>query len=649
MVFGGQSNNLRSCYYYLMNIRGMKWGLFHKSLLIFGLISLLPLGVVSWYLVESSQRTLKDSILRDQKSLAIGFADTVYNYVTSFRNVLIDASRRDDFSLMLLSRQKSAINKMMQIHAAFLEMSVIDIAGNETVRVERFREQAQESQLRNFLKDDIFNKALRGGEYIGGMERFMGSYPTIKIGIQLLNPNSNQVVGVLMAKLSLNGLSSILKTGFPESTQTQAAVIDTNGFLIAHSDLNLAFKSEAKLPEDVIKVLLSNDSKSGGNEMRFIDGERALVSFAEVKEMGWIVYIQRAISVAYQTSQEMKRRAWYTMMWVVVFVFFLGWVVSIIIIHPIQVLSEAAVKLGEGQFEDLPEFNMPNDEIGELARTFSQMSDSLRVKTAEIISAKEELERLNRTLENRVEARTRELKAAQDELIKKERLAAIGQMASVVGHEIRNPLAVINNSVYFIKTKLGTNSALDPKIAKHISIVESEIQQANGIINEILGFARSKELNQRNQFLNPFMEDLLSSYPFAPNIKVIKELAAGNPVVNIDSDEMKQALRNLIGNGVEVMPNGGAIKIVAETMRDSVRIDISDSGPGIPKDVIDKIFTPFFTTKARGTGLGLAVVRKVMDRHKGRVEVMSEVGKGTVFKLYLPLGSAVAAPKRDSL
>jgi len=260
------------------------------------------------------------------------------------------------------------------------------------------------------------------------------------------------------------------------------------------------------------------------------------------------------------------------------------------------------------------------------------------------MSAKTELERLNRSLEHRVEARTRELKSAQDELIKKERLAAIGQMSSVVGHEIRNPLAVINNSVYFIKTKMGAAAAAaggqpDPKMMKHISIIESEIRQANGIIDEILGFARTRELNPKVMSMNSYLEDLTMSFPVPPHIELVKSFAPENPWVNIDPDEMAQAVRNLIKNGIEVMPERGKVYVRSEVVEGGsmVRVDVEDTGCGMPKETADKIFAPFFTTKARGTGLGLAVVKKVIDRHKGRVEVTSVVGQGTCFKLYIPV------------
>jgi len=607
----------------------------------FLIVSLVPLGIVGYYLVNLSRVTLNKAILRDQEALAVGFADHVASYIVTFRNVLFDAAHLQDFASMDAAKQQARINDhLMPRYAPFLEISVIDAAGAETVRVGRF---VRDTKLRDFSSDALFSKVIKMGEFVGGLEKYMGSYPAITIGVQIVNPANNQGTGVLLAKMSLTGLSSILKTGFPEATQTQAAVINSNGFLIAHSNLKEIYKPDAKLPDDILKILLTNDATTGGSEMMLEStGEWVLGAFAEVPNLGWVVYIQRPISVAYQASSEMLSRTWRMMLGVSIFVLFLGYAVSLVITQPIQALREAAIKLCEGDFDYLPELNMPNDEIGELAHTFMQMSESLKVKTAELMSAKEEQERLNRSLENRVEARTRELKSAQDELIKKERLAAIGQMASVVGHEIRNPLAVINNSIYFIKTKVNAAAAattvpIEPKVAKHIAIIESEIRQANGIIDEILGFARTRELNPKLTHLNSYLDDLTMSFPFPPHVELVKQLAPENPTVNIDTDEMTQAIRNLIKNGIEVMPEQGKMHVRTEIAGDMVRIDVEDAGSGIPKETLEKIFAPFFTTKARGTGLGLAVVKKIVDRHKGRVEVSSVVGKGTCFKLFIPL------------
>lgn len=616
---------------------GKRGKLFVKFLMVFLIISLLPLGIVGYYLLTVSQETLNKAISHDQEALAVGFADTVSGYVINFRNVLADAAHLPDFSSMNTERQKALIDHIMQLHAAFLEISVVDYRGQETVRTGRY---LQEASLRDFSKDKLFARVARTGEYIGGMEKYLGSYPAITVGVQITNPMNNRPIGVLFAKMSLTALSNLLKTGFPDA-DTTAAVIDGNGFLIAHSDSKEIYKPNAKLPDDVLEVLLRNDARTGSGEIILQStGERVLAAFAEVSDLHWLIYIQRSVNVAYKSSADMLGRTWKVMGIVTLFVLFLGYAVSLVITQPILALREAAIRLGEGDFDYVPDLSNSNDEIGDLCRAFMQMSDSLRDKQDEIMEAQQELEKLNRSLENRVDARTRELKSAQDELIKKERLAAIGQMSSVVGHEIRNPLAVINNSIYFIKMKVaGAGMTPDPKVVKHISIIESEVRQANGIIDEILGFARTRELNPKVQSLNTYLEELTMSFPVPEHIKLVQEFTDANPMVNIDSDEMAQALRNLIKNGIEVMPEKGTLYIRTAIADEGkmAEIDVEDTGPGIPREALEKIFAPFFTTKARGTGLGLAVVKKVTDRHKGRLEVASTVGRGTCFKIFLPV------------
>lgn len=610
--------------------------LFYKLLFIFLVVSLLPLGIVSYYLVNLTQTTLNKSIIRDQEALALAFADTVTNYVISFRNILYDSAHLEDFYSMNTEKVKALVNNMMQIHSAFLEMSVLNPLGQEVIRVVRY---GDDSGLRDFLNSSVYQKTIKSGEFIGGFERYKGRYPSITIAVSIVNPkNPNYSSGILMAKLSLATLSGLLKASFPDANHTRVAVIDVNGFIVAHSVPEEAEKPNAKLNDEILKILLGNDAKSGGGEIILQTGERVLGAFSTVSELDWIIYIERSINVAYQASQDMLSKTWKVMIFVTVFVLFLGYAVSVVITQPIQALREAAAKIAEGNFDFEPDLIIPNDEIGELAHTFLEMSESLKVKTSEILLAKEQLEKLNRTLENRVEARTRELKSAQEELIKKERLAAMGQMASVVSHEIRNPLAVMNNSIYFIKTKLGTQ--VDAKISKHISIIESEIRQANGIIDEILSFARTRELKPKLTHLNSYLEDLVSTYPFPQHIELEKKFYPSQINVNIDQDEMNQVIRNLIKNAIEVMPERGKIIIRTDvTAENMAKIEIEDTGPGIPKDVLEKLFTPFFTTKARGTGLGLAVVKKVIERHKGKVEIISEVGEGTCFKLYLPISN----------
>ncbi|MEK7382982.1 MAG: ATP-binding protein [Elusimicrobiota bacterium] len=612
----------------------------YKILFWFLIISLGPMIFVGYQLVSISQQSLRKETLAMQESLAVGFADTVHKYVTTFRNVLTETSGLEDFVTMSAVKQQQYLSRILQIHLAVLEISVLNDKGVEVLRLGRFLGSSPE--MRDFSREDVFQTSVgTKGQYIGRLERFQGLYPTVTVSVPILDSRASaaRVVGVLAARVSLNPLSTMLAMEFPATGKSQAAVVAPDGFLIAHSDPKEIYKPDARLPEDVLKVVTTQSNERGGGEMVLPDGRRLLAAFAEARDLGWIVYVQQPIEAANASAEEMKSQIVTVLLGVVLVTVLLSLWVAGHITQPIRMLKEAADRLGKGQFEDLPDVVTTNDEIGDLAQTFLGMSESLKEKTGELIHAKQELEKFTKFLEKRVDARTRELKAAQDELIKKERLAAIGQMASVVGHEIRNPLAVINNSIYFIKTKLGTAGEPDPKISKHIKIIESEIQQANGIINEILTYSRQRELKLERVQVNAWLEELLCVYPFPPHIQLEKIFAPVDVPVDIDTTEMQQALRNLLGNAVEVMPAPKGGKLTVRTCMPEpgwVAVDVSDAGSGIPQDVLDKIFAPFFTTKARGTGLGLAVVRKVVDHHRGRVEVESRVGAGTTFKISLP-------------
>jgi signal transduction histidine kinase len=615
----------------------------YKILFWFLLISLAPMGVVGYHLVNISQASLRKETLSMQESLAVGFADTAYKYVATFRNVLTETAALDEFVSMSAAKQQQYLNRIMQVHLAILELSVMGPDGAETLRTGRFL--PPNPEMRKLDGEEYFQAALARGQYIGKLERFQGLYPALTVAVAVVDQKQQppKPVGVLAAKVSLNGLSTMLSMEFPSAGKSAAAVVAGDGFLIAHSNLKEVYKPDARLSEDVLKIITTQSNEKGGGEIALPSGEKLLGAYSDVKDLGWLVYVQQPVETAYQTAAEMKAQILRVLVFVVLFTILLSLAVAGHITQPIRLLREAADRLGKGQFEDMPEMVTTNDEIGDLAQTFLGMSESLKEKTGELIHAKQELEKFTKFLEKRVDARTRELKAAQDELIKKERLAAIGQMASVVGHEIRNPLAVINNSIYFIKTKLGQNAEPDPKIAKHIKIIESEIQQANGIINEILTYSRQRELKPERVEINTWLEEVLSVYPFPAHIAVDKHLDPANPSVEIDVTEMQQAVRNLIGNGIEVMPPpAGTVRLSTIMQPDgTVCLEIGDKGPGIPPDVLDKIFAPFFTTKARGTGLGLAVVRKVIDRHRGRVDVESTVGVGTTFRLYLPVAQSI--------
>jgi signal transduction histidine kinase len=217
-----------------------------------------------------------------------------------------------------------------------------------------------------------------------------------------------------------------------------------------------------------------------------------------------------------------------------------------------------------------------------------------------------------------------------------EQAALIKRIASVVGHELRNPMAVINNSAYFIKTKLGQDGKLDPKVEKHIGIVVSEINRADRLIGDILTYSRVVEPKLVEVDLNAVVGAALEAAAVPPKVKIKKELAKGGLKVSADEALLRDCVRRLIENAVEVAGESGTVTIATSASKKEAVIEVRDTGGGIKPEILPHLFEPFRTTKPRGLGLGLAMVKKVLDAQKGRAEGKNIAG-GAVFSIRLPL------------
>jgi len=237
----------------------------------------------------------------------------------------------------------------------------------------------------------------------------------------------------------------------------------------------------------------------------------------------------------------------------------------------------------------------------------------------------------------------KELQETRAAMVKRERLAALGELSAVLAHEVRNPLGVIFNAVSSLRRMLPKG---DPEIL--LDILAEESDRLNRLVGELLDFARPRALSRQAEDVGRVIQDALEaagSDPASANAKVrfVAEVEPGLPAVPMDRRQIRQALVNVAVNALQSMPRGGSLRVLAR--RDGVgtggapqlRIDLSDDGAGIGPDLLPRIFEPFFTTKAKGTGLGLAVVKRIIEDHEGSVEVRSEVGKGTTFTFRLPM------------
>ncbi|WP_212786496.1 ATP-binding protein [Ferrigenium kumadai] len=231
--------------------------------------------------------------------------------------------------------------------------------------------------------------------------------------------------------------------------------------------------------------------------------------------------------------------------------------------------------------------------------------------------------------------RTRQLMTAQDELVRKEKLAVLGQVAGSVGHELRNPLGVMSNAVYYLKTVLGD---ADQGTKDYLNIIESEIANSERIVSDLLDSVRTKPPQIQQVVIAELIGQTLGKLTIPPVVQVKLDIPETLPPLRVDPLQMQQVFRNLITNGIEAMQDGGtlAIRAMTDTSAGTVSVGVQDSGAGVTREQLGKLFQPLFTTKARGIGLGLVVVKNLTEANGGRVEVQSEPGKGSVFRVILP-------------
>ena len=250
--------------------------------------------------------------------------------------------------------------------------------------------------------------------------------------------------------------------------------------------------------------------------------------------------------------------------------------------------------------------------------------------------AEEALRDYNIRLALDVVERTRELQDAQEKLVRQEKLAVLGQLAGGVGHELRNPLAVINNAVYYLKL---VQPDADEKVRKYHGVIEHEVRNAEKIITDLLDFARVRSADREPLDVPSLVQRVLERFPPPESLKTILEIPADLPQLYVDVRQMEQVLGNLVVNACQAMAEGGTLTISARLEKDLVAIAVKDTGTGITPGNMKKLFEPLFTTKPKGIGLGLAVSRKLVEANSGRIEAQSEAGQGSTFTLYLPVQS----------
>lgn len=233
-----------------------------------------------------------------------------------------------------------------------------------------------------------------------------------------------------------------------------------------------------------------------------------------------------------------------------------------------------------------------------------------------------------------------DLEQAQARLVRQEKLAAMGQLASTVGHELRNPLAVIMNVLYLLETLAGAGAS--EAFRRHLATAKRETSAATLIVSDLLDYSAGRTPMTAPVQLADLVAEALSVVPPPAGVEVVQHVEP-ETAISADRDQIRQVLLNLITNGYDSMPSGGVLDISVRPAGDSAKITVTDTGTGMDEETRANIFTPFFTTKSRGIGLGLAVTKRVVQAHGGTISVQSTPSVGTSFTVTVPAADTLAS------
>ena len=313
--------------------------------------------------------------------------------------------------------------------------------------------------------------------------------------------------------------------------------------------------------------------------------------------------------------------------------------------QPIKALKKGTEHLSRGELGYQIE-ERSQDEVGDLAHSFNGMSLQLRTANEEIVN-------WAKTLEDRVVQKTKELNRAHDHVLHVEKMASIGKMAAVVAHEVNNPLSGILTYAKLLRKWVGTGTIEHEKreeAMECLDLIASESRRCGDLIKNLLTLSRTAPMNVQSTDLQAVIDRcLLLVRPQLEQggIEVQLKIEKGLPLVPCDPAQIEQVLLILIMNAKDAMPRGGNLWIETRlsNAEPAIEIQVRDDGAGIAPDVLSHIFEPFMTTKERGhsVGLGLAISRGIVERHKGHIEVESVLGRGTAFTITLPSQAADAS------
>ena len=351
---------------------------------------------------------------------------------------------------------------------------------------------------------------------------------------------------------------------------------------------------------------------------------RVLAATAPIAGTPWAFSIEFPMSAVYAPAQTFLRIVTIIATSCILLGMAVAWASSRRVASQVQALTMAADAIAAGSdWRGID--GERNDELGRLAASFNAMA--LQIKESQ------------HRLEDLVAKRTGELHAAKDSLARREKLALVGQLAGSILHEIRNPLGVMSNAVFYLQVM---QPDAPPEVREYLAMLRQQVELSAKIVNDLLDLSRTKPVARERVGLHEVVSSRLQRVPMR-GAKLETDIPSNLPAVHADPAHAGHVLDNLLTNATQALDGSGTVTVRARETGDGfVRIEVADTGPGIPPENVGKIFEPLFTTKARGIGLGLALAKSLAQANGGDLELVSQPGQGARFAFTLPVAEGSA-------
>jgi len=574
-------------------------------------LAIIPLLLVGGIIGRQSYNTLKDITLKLQGEMG----QAVINKVTGFFEKIKGELTLTGKLNMLLKEYPNVqydTMKLLMSNDIYDKLIVLDQNGRTKVYLSRLG--LSSTDKGDHSGDDEFVGPMKSGEVYYSPVRFeeISGEPLMSIGIPLVDIRSGIKDGVLLAEVRLKMIWNLISEVKVNPGQS-VYIIDASGKLVAHRNPSLVLKG----------VRLNVPEQDGINSG--LTGEKSVVVVqrARLGKQEFNVVAEQTVSNAFALAISLVRVISILIVIALLAAGVLGFIIVRQIIQPIHNMSVTAIAVSSGDLSQRVDIKR-KDELGILGSAFNSMTTQLKS--------------LIDSLEQKIAERTAQLKDAQSELIRQERMAALGKLTATIAHEIRNPLATVNTSIFSIGAGLEKNET--ERIKRALGLAERNVRRCDNIITELLDYTRKLEIRPSKVNIDGWVARVLDEQNFPEGIVCRRSLHSGIEV-RIDGEHMRRALINIVTNAVHAMSEEGSQgkELTVETARsgNNLEIRVTDKGPGIPDDIRQKIFEPLFSTKGFGVGLGLSITKDIMEKHNGGIDVRSKVGEGTTLALWVPL------------